>query len=73
LESWEVFPSSSIFSSSSRRFRRLRITEKFVRVPPIHRSVTTGVPVRWPVSWMTPFTCRFVPTHRMVEPSAERW
>jgi hypothetical protein len=46
LESWVVFPSSSIFSSSSRRLSRLRMTEKFVRVPPIHRSVTTGVPVR---------------------------
>jgi hypothetical protein len=56
FESWELLPSSSIFSSSSRRLRRLRMTEKFVSVPPIQRSVTTGMPVRWPASWMTPFT-----------------
>ena len=64
FECWWMLPSSSIVSSCSRRRRRLRITEKLVRVPPIQRSVTMGMPVRWPASWMTPLTCRLVPTHR---------
>jgi hypothetical protein len=64
-----ITPSVSSWSSSCRRWRRLRIVSKFVSVPPSHRSVTKGWFVRTAVLRTASRAARLVPTQRILPPS----
>jgi hypothetical protein len=46
---------------------------KFVRSPPSHRWLMKYIPQRCASSEITSCACRFVPTKRMVLPSAARF
>ena len=58
--------------SSCMRFTRPETVAKFVSMPPSQRWLTNGIPHAWAKSATGPWVCFFVPTNKMVPPSATR-